>query len=109
MKKHQEHHLNVQLVYTNKTYGDILFKEELDGYLEEGILNKITYTLTRNMDEKWKGRTGRVDLEMLTNCLPKPSKDTFIHCCGPFKNNVGGVRDLLEAIGHKFGEGFYVR
>jgi len=77
-------------MFTNKTLDDILFKRELDSLHKEGIINKLTYTLTRENPDNWNGKLGRINKEMIEECLHAPSKDTFIYTCGPFGKTIRG-------------------
>ena len=103
MRQRNEKSLNVSVLFTNKTLDDILFKKELDSLKKEGIITKLTYTLTREKPEGWTGKLGRIDRKMLEECIQAPSKDTFVYTCGPFGKT---IRGYLTEIGHVYGKGF---
>ncbi|MFB2876784.1 ferric reductase-like transmembrane domain-containing protein [Floridanema aerugineum] len=56
------------LIYANKTWEDITFREELDA-LKEKLDLKIVHVL-RKPSEDWTGETGYVDKELLQRYIP---------------------------------------
>jgi NAD(P)H-flavin reductase len=99
--------VQITLLFTNKSKGDILCKKELDE-LEKFENVKIFYTLTRHQeaDGEWNGLTGRVSLEMLKQCgFPEPADDIYIAFCGPKAMNET-VKGILEEGGYVAGKNF---
>ncbi len=67
------------LVFSNRTAGDIVFREELAG-LEKGGTLRTVHVLTEDKD--WTGEKGRVDAAMLNRLVPDlGERDAFL--CGP--------------------------
>lgn len=74
------------LICSNKTYADILFREELDA-LEKAHPQKlrILHTLTRETDRARlsdRVREGRVDQALLAELVPDPTA-CLLYVCGP--------------------------
>ena len=55
------------MLFCNKTVGDILLRDELEALEESGVINKLTFAVTREKPspEQFKGFTRRPDKEML--------------------------------------------
>lgn len=77
------------LIYANKTWEDITFREELDA-LKEKLDLKIVHVL-RKPPEDWTGETGYVDKELLQRYIPlhRGTRQYFI-CAAP------KMMDLVE-------------
>ncbi len=71
----------VTLVWSNKTEADILCCDELESI--EGKLEGLTvhHVLTRQKD--YKGLSGRLDKNMLSDLLSGWSRDASVFVCGP--------------------------
>ena len=69
------------LIYGSKTWGDVIFREELEGL--KGRLNLTIEHVISRPPEGWQGERGRVTKEMLGRLLPRDrnSRDYFL--CGP--------------------------
>ncbi len=89
MLKHALHtgmRLRHTFIYSNKTYADIAFKQELDR-LERAFPEKLTvvHALTRESDPaRLVGniRRGRVTTELLRELVPDPDT-AWVYACGP--------------------------
>ncbi|QIW98538.1 hypothetical protein AMS68_004056 [Peltaster fructicola] len=87
----------VSLIYGNRSEGDIMMREKLDGFAK-AVPEKFTvyYTLDKP-GPAWKGGKGYVDAELLRKYMPKASADTKVLLCGPpgmvnaTKNNLVSV------------------
>jgi ferredoxin-NADP reductase len=83
-----EHHpqLRHTFVYSNKTWGDIIFRDALaDLAARHPDRLKIMHTLTRESDRSILGpqvRAGRVDLALLREAIPSPT-ECLVYVCGP--------------------------
>ena len=92
--------VDVKFLYSNKTLGDILLKQELDEIEnDESCTNiKIAHTITRESGELPAGmRKGRVSIEMLRELgFPEPGDSTLILMCGPKAMNEATKALLLE-------------
>jgi ferredoxin-NADP reductase len=73
------------LVYTNKTYDDIIFRRQLDELAAKHPQVKVVHTLTRDVESTLKHthlRQGRMSEALLRECIPAPS-EVQVYCCGP--------------------------
>ena len=71
--------LNVSLIYSSKTEEDILWKKEIEEISKRNKNIKSIFTLTQ---QQWKGRTGRIDKELIESNVNK-IKDTDFYIVGP--------------------------
>ncbi|CAF2509728.1 unnamed protein product [Rotaria sp. Silwood2] len=79
-------HINVFLLFFNKTEKDILCREELETISKQYKL--IVHYILSEPDTEWTGETGYIRGELLHRLLPSsPSKDhdtqTLVCICGP--------------------------
>ncbi|KAF2827904.1 hypothetical protein CC86DRAFT_465721 [Ophiobolus disseminans] len=73
----------LRVVDANKTEKDILLRGELDGFEKEGKGRlRVTHVLS-HPSEKWEGRKGHVDADLLKDCLFEPAEGTGVFLCGP--------------------------
>jgi glycine betaine catabolism B len=86
---------DIILIYSNKTYEEIIYKDVFDD--AEQILGiKVIYLLT-DLDavpKFWQGRTGRLNSELIAYEIPD-FKDRKFYISGPH-TMVAGVEDLLK-------------
>lgn len=88
----------LSLLYANKNYEDILLKDELDKFHDDGDAY-VTYVLEHH-DTMWEGPEGVVTKDLILEALPMPSEDHLVlHCGQPKMNEL--VRGLLLEVGHK--------
>lgn len=58
--------ISIVLVYSNRSPEEILFKEELDALAGKNPYLELIYTLTsESSDDQWRGRRGRINLDLL--------------------------------------------
>jgi 3-ketosteroid 9alpha-monooxygenase subunit B len=73
-------------VYSNKTWGDVIFRDELTRLAAAHPDKlKIIHTLTREEDTRLFGpsvRKGRVDQALLREVIPQPT-ECHVYVCGP--------------------------
>jgi predicted ferric reductase len=71
----------VLLIYANRTFEDVTFREEL-AELERRLNLKVVHVL-EEPPQAWTGERGRLTIETLKRCVPAPfdRRDYFI--CGP--------------------------
>jgi ferredoxin-NADP reductase len=55
----------IRLVYSNRSEDEIVYRDELEELEKQNPNFHVLHTLTRNTDDGWKGRTGRIDPELL--------------------------------------------
>lgn len=82
----------IQLLYSARTFDDILYKEF---FLHSPA---VTITLTENNPAEWQGYTGRIDVSLLKETLHKFSSPPTCYICGmsPF---VTAMADGLQTLG----------
>ena len=88
----------MHLVYSARTAGDVLYREEL-AQLADGN-RAVTITLTREQPTGWPGRHGRVDAALLAELGWSPDLAPRCYVCGPTPF-VEAAADALVAIGHR--------
>ncbi|KAL7174570.1 hypothetical protein ACSBR2_033753 [Camellia fascicularis] len=90
---------NINLIYANVTYEDILLKEELDN-LACSFPNRFNvYYVLNQPSEGWDGGVGFVSKEMIQAHCPAPASDIQILRCGPPPMNKA-MAAHLEALGY---------
>jgi ferredoxin-NADP reductase len=82
----------VRLVYSSRTRGDLIYRDELADY-------DTVITLTDKQTQEWNGRTGRIDAAFLTETAWPPAKRPLVYICGP-AGFVEAIADGLVALGH---------
>jgi ferredoxin-NADP reductase len=73
----------VCLLYSSRTYEDIIYREELDRYAADGMDLHVAYALTRSRPPEWQGYVRRIDREMLEEVAWAPEERPLIFVCGP--------------------------
>lgn len=85
----------ITLLYGNRNEESIVFKEELD-HLEKVNQNlRVIHTLSRP-DEKWKGRRGHINVQMVKEEIPD-YKECVFYVCGP-PSLVTGSIEILKTL-----------
>jgi ferredoxin-NADP reductase len=84
------------LLYGNNTEADIIFRDDLDNMQAANKNMRIVYTLTSpDIDKnKWTGRTGYIDADMIKEEIPDYSQRIF-YVCGP-PAMVASLTDILR-------------
>lgn len=72
-----------RLLYSSRSYDDIIYRDELEGLAARGDGFELFHTLTRSQPAGWKGYARRIDDRMLGDVsrVFGPKAMTFI--CGP--------------------------
>lgn len=103
----------VDLIFANNTFEDILLKERLDAIAKKHKNIRVHYILSQSAPEGWKGYTGFISAEIVKKHLGAPSDDSLVLVCGPpgFMEAVSGnktpdykqgeVSGILKALGFK--------
>ncbi|GMP91851.1 hypothetical protein CsSME_00042347 [Camellia sinensis var. sinensis] len=90
---------NINLIYANVTYEDILLKEELAN-LACSFPNRFNvYYVLNQPPEGWDGGVGFVSKEIIQANCPAPASDIQILRCGPPPMNKA-MAAHLEALGY---------
>ena len=75
--------VDVCLLYSNRTYQEIAFREDFEEMLLHTDKLRVVHTLTAAGPE-WCGRRGRIDANLIKEELPDYAKRAF-YLCGPPK------------------------
>ncbi len=102
MLRHRAAHASTipaRLLYSSRTQGDIIYREELERLAagDEGLA--VTHTLTREKPSGWTGHLGRVDATMLMESGFAAGQKPKIFICGP-TGFVEAAANALLAAGH---------
>ncbi len=90
----------VRLLFSSRTYEDVIFREELERFAAEDETLEITHTLTRSAPPGWKGYDRRIDEEMLGEVAFTPDEMPLAFVCGPTPL-VETVATTLVGLGHE--------
>jgi ferredoxin-NADP reductase len=89
-----------RLLYSSRTFDDIIFRGELERLAAPGRGLEITHTLTRSSAPGWRGETRRIDRGLLHRAGFPPDDRPRIFVCGP-TSLVEAVAQTLLDIGHE--------
>lgn len=99
LKSHNPTNPKLNLIFANRTQGDILLRTELEALAAEGKID-LTLTVDKTEEgEEWAGHTGFITKELLEEKLAAPADDHLVMYCGPMPMN-DHVRSTLLEIGH---------
>jgi ferredoxin-NADP reductase len=71
------------LLYSSRTFEDIIYREELDQMAARNEGLRVVYTLTRRQPPGWTGAARRIDRSMLASVGPSVKTRPKIFICGP--------------------------
>jgi len=89
-----------RLLYSSRTFEDIIFRDELDVLQREANHPEVFHTLTRSQPSGWKGYSRRIDEAMLAEVAEPLGRGAQVFICGPTLL-VESAADLLVTIGFK--------
>jgi len=88
---------DIFLIYGCKTHHDIIFREELE-YLQHRHPNlRVVVTVSRPEGTDWKGPTGRITKELISQSVPDLAS-RYVHICGPVPM-MEAVKKMLAELG----------
>ena len=90
------------LLYSSRTFDDIIYRAELDRLAGPGNGLKVMHTLTREQPAGWQGLTRRIDRAMLAEVGFPAGARPRIFICGPTPLVEAAARNLRD-IGHEPG------
>jgi ferredoxin-NADP reductase len=90
----------VRLLFSSRSYKEIIFREELEQLGAEDETLEITHTLTRSAPPGWGGYDRRIDEEMLGEVAFSPDERPLAFVCGPTPL-VEAVATTLVGLGHE--------
>ncbi|MDQ3865186.1 MAG: ferredoxin reductase [Actinomycetota bacterium] len=73
----------VRLIFSSRSYEEIIFREELERLAAEDETLQITHKLTRSRPPGWRGYDRRIDEEMLGDLAFSPGERPLAFVCGP--------------------------
>jgi ferredoxin-NADP reductase len=86
-----------RLLYSVRTIGDVIYRDELDGFGSDGV--GVFLTLTRERPTGWEGFDRRVDSSILEEVAWTPAMTPRVYVCGP-TGFVEVVANTLVDLGH---------
>ncbi len=86
----------IRLVYSNRSEDEIVYRDELEALEKQNRNFRVLQTLTRTTDDGWRGRTGRIDRELLQE-VARDLTDPMYYVSGTPSMVVGTLR-LLRAL-----------
>jgi len=95
--KNKKEKNDIYLFYSIKHRDDIVNREELESFSENGL--KIIYTVTRDpKSESWKGEYGRINTDMIKRHV-KDFRGRTVYLCG-------GIKFVKDLVAELVAEGF---
>ena len=87
------------LLYSSRSYGDIIYRDELAhlAAVDDGL--RVVHTLTRGAPPDWAAYARRIDRAMLVEVAPAPALRPLVYVCGPTPL-VEFVANTLVELGH---------
>lgn len=89
-----------RLLYSSRTWEDIIFREELEQLAGEADGLEVFHTLTRTQPVDWEGYARRVDAQMLVETAWAPATMPGSYICGP-TSFVEAASRALVLLGHE--------
>jgi ferredoxin-NADP reductase len=93
----------VHLLYSSRTYEDIIYREELDDLQKNHSGLIVFHTLTRAQPQSWIGYRRRIDMQMLQEVAKPLGNNLIAYICGPTAL-VEGVANGLVKLGVPSGQ-----
>ncbi len=87
------------LLYSSRSYGEIIYRAELDALARDDAALRVVNTLTRTRPIGWDGQTRRIDKAMLAEFGFAPSDLAKTYVCGS-NPLVEAVTTNLVALGY---------
>jgi ferredoxin-NADP reductase len=75
--------VQTRLLYSLRTFEDIIYFDELEKLAANGSGLEVFYTLTRSQPPNWKGYDRRIDDQMLKELIKPFKKSPQVFICGP--------------------------
>jgi ferredoxin-NADP reductase len=88
----------VRLLYSARSWTDLIYRDELDGYRQMGGV-EVVYTLTRHQPPGWTGHAGRIDAGWLAEQAWPANESPLAYVCGP-TSFVENVAESLVSLGY---------
>jgi ferredoxin-NADP reductase len=88
-----------RLLYSSRTYEDVIYRDELDELTASGDGLDVFHTLTRSQPEGWTGYARRIDEEILREVAWPAADDPLVFICGSTRF-VDTAADGLVELGY---------
>ena len=88
-----------RLLYSSRSFGEIIYREELEGLEARDDSLEVVHTVTRSIPEGWSGYRRRIDAEMLAEVGWLPEERPLAFVCGPTPL-VEAAATALVSLGH---------
>ena len=82
------------LLYSSRSWDEIIYREELDRFSAEPLL-RVIHTLTRSHPDGWDGYTRRIDAAMLEDATGEQEPGRLAYVCGPTQLVENVANDLV--------------
>jgi ferredoxin-NADP reductase len=92
-------HVPARLLYSSRSPGDIIYRDELDRLAASDDGLAIVHTLTRERPAGWTGAARRIDRAMLAETGFPPDEKPHVFICGPTSLVESVARHLID-LGH---------
>ena len=86
----------IRLVYSNRSEDEIVYRRELETLETQNARFRVLHTLTRTTDDGWRGKTGRIDQELLHEAT-RDLADPIYYVSGT-PSMVVGMLQLLRSL-----------
>ena len=96
------HKTPARLLYSSRTFADIIYREELDRLISAKDGLTVHHTLTRDKPAGWTGFTRRIDAEMVKEVAWLSAQQPAVYVCGPTPF-VEAAATLLVGMGYEPG------
>jgi ferredoxin-NADP reductase len=94
------HRLPARLLYSSRSWDEVIYRDELARLAENDPSLEVTHTLTREQPKGWSGFRRRIDRAMLEQVAWPPSEQPRVFVCGPTPL-VESVASTLVELGHQ--------
>ena len=85
-----------RLLYSSRTYDDIIYRDELDALAAKRDGFDLAHTLTRAQPPGWKGYARRIDEQMLSDVSRAYGSAALTYICGPTALVENAANALLQ-------------
>ena len=85
-----------RLLYSSRTYEDVIYRTELDALAARGDSFELFHTLTRSQPDGWTGFARRIDTRMLGEVSRLYGAKALTFICGPTALVESAANGLLE-------------
>src|SRR5262245_3784654 len=89
-----------KLLYSSRSYGDVIYREELDHLSANDPSLQVIHTLTRRQPPNWQSYGRRIDRPMLADIAWRPEEKPLAFTCGPTAL-VESVANYLLELGYE--------